>query len=118
VPTITFKIKNVGEEPVKDVIFKGEFSFQDNEEKLSDGVTPTLEKALGSGETSKDVTIKSELGYEAASKADFIKNSQNWRKVKVRVFAKQIDLEYVLLGTYPIRQEIEGVKVIYQLQQK
>ena len=118
VPTITFRVKNVGDEPIKDIIFKGEFFFQDNEEKLSDGVTPALEKALGPGETSKDVTIKSELGYEAASKADFIKNGQNWRKVKVRVFAKQIDIEYVLLGIYPIRQEIEGVEVIYQLQQK
>ncbi len=118
VPTITFQVKNVGDEPIGDVIFKGEFSFEDNKEKLSDGVTRALEKELAPGETSKDITIKSELGYEATSKAAFIKNPQSWRRVEVKVFAKQKGLAYVLLGTYPIRQDIKGVKVIYQFQQK
>jgi hypothetical protein len=118
VPTITFRAKNVGDEPIRDVIFKGEFSFEDNKEKLSDGVTMALENELAPGETSEDITIKSELGYEATSKAAFVKNPQNWRRVEVEVFAKQKDLAYVLLGTYPIRQEIKGVKVIYRFQQK
>jgi hypothetical protein len=113
VPSITFKVKNVGDEAMEDVFFKGEFLFLDNNEKLGEGNVQALEKPLTPGETSKDVTIISELGYEAASKAAFIHNSKSWRKVKVRVFAKLKDYEYVLMGTYPIRQEIEGVKVIY-----
>jgi hypothetical protein len=114
VPSITFQVKNVGEQAMEDVFFKGEFLFLDNNEKLSEGVVQALEKPLLPGETSKDVTIKSELGYEATSKEAFIRNTKNWRKVKVRVFAKQKDYEYVLMGTYSVRQEIEGVKVIYR----
>lgn len=114
VPSIRFQVKNVGEESMQDIYFKGEFLFIDNNEKLGEGVVLALEKPLSPGETSKDVTIKSELGYEATSKEAFIHNNKTWREVKVRVFAKQKDFEYVLMGTYPIRQEIEGVKVIYK----
>jgi hypothetical protein len=117
VPSITFQVKNVGDEPMEDVIFKGEFVFRDSGEKLSEGVAVALEKALAPGETSKDIFLRAELGYEATSKEAFIKNIQNWRKADVRLFAKQRDYEYVLLGTFPIRQEIEGIKVIYQPQQ-
>lgn len=118
VPSITIQVKNVGDEPIKDVFIKGEFIFQDNGEKLSEVVVKTLEKALPQGETSKDISINADLGYVATSKASFIKNNQTWRKVDVKIYVKQKDYNYVLLGTYPIRQEIEGVKVIYNFQQK
>jgi hypothetical protein len=118
VPSIVIQVKNIGNEPMKDVFFKGEFIFQDNGEKLSEVVVKTLEKALPQGETSKDISIKADLGYVATSKAEFIKNNQTWRGVEVKIYAKQKDYNYVLLGTYPIRQEIEGVKVIYKFQQK
>jgi len=118
VPSITFQVKNVGNEPIRDVIFKGEFIFRDNGEKLSEGVVEALKEPLAPGETGGDIFLRSELGYEATSKAAFVKNPQNWRSVDVKIYAKQKDLEYVLLGTYSIRQEVEGVKVIYQFQQQ
>lgn len=118
VPTITFQVKNVGNESIKDVIFKGEFLFQDNNEKLSEGTIEAFKKPLIPGATSDEITLRSELGYEATSKDAFVKNPQNWRNVNVKIYAKQNNLDYVLLGTYSIRQEIEGVKVIYQFQQK
>lgn len=118
VPSITFQVKNVGNEPMQYVIFKGEFLFQDNNEKLSEGVVEALKEPLAPGETSSDISLRSELGYEATSKAAFVKNPQNWRKVDVKIYAKQKDLEYVLLANYSIRQEVEGVKVVYQFQQK
>ncbi|MDQ1353652.1 MAG: hypothetical protein QG657_3958 [Acidobacteriota bacterium] len=118
VPSITFQVKNVGNEPIQDVFFKGEFIFQDNGEILSEGVVEALKEPLAPGETSNDIFLRSELGYEATSKAAFVKNPQDWRKVDVKIFAKQKDLEYVLLATYSIRQEVEGVKVVYQFQQQ
>ncbi|MCU0287311.1 MAG: cupredoxin domain-containing protein [Acidobacteria bacterium] len=118
VPSITFQVKNVGAETIQDVIFKGEFSFQDNNEKLSEGIVEALKKPLEPGASSDEITLQSELGYEATSKEAFIKNPQEWRKVDVRIYAKQKDFEYVLLGTFSIRQEVEGVQVIYQFQQK
>ncbi|HLP44342.1 MAG TPA: hypothetical protein VK469_00240 [Candidatus Kapabacteria bacterium] len=116
VPSINFQVKNVGNEPIRDVIFKGEFIFQDNNEKLSEGIIEALKNPLAPGATGDVISLRSELGYEATSKEAFVKNPQNWRKVDVKIFAKQKDFEYVLLGTYPIRQEVEGVQVIYQFQ--
>lgn len=118
VPSITFQVKDVGNEPIQDVIFKGEFFFQDNNEKLSEGIAEALTEPLTPGATSDEITLRSELGYEATSKAAFVRNPQNWRHVNVKIYAKQQDFDYVLLGTYPIQQEVEGVKVIYQFQQK
>lgn len=118
VPSINFQVKNVGNEPIRDVIFKGEFIFQDNNEKLSEGIIEALKNPLAPGATGDVISLRSELGYEATSKEAFVKNPQNWRKVDVKIFAKQKDFEYVLLGTYPIRQEVEGVQVIYQFQQQ
>jgi hypothetical protein len=55
------------------------------------------------------------LGYEAKSKASIVKNTKECRLVKVKIFAKLASYNYVLLGTFPISQEIEGVKVIYKV---
>ena len=117
VPSITFRVKNVGNEPMKDVIFKGEFLFDDTGEKLSEGTATAFKEALAPGETGEDISIRSDLGYDATSKEAFVKNPGAWRKVKVNIYARQLDYEYVLLGVYPIRQEVEGVKVMYELQQ-
>jgi len=114
VPSITFRVKNVGTESMEDVIFKGEFLFEDTGEKLSEGTGVGLKEALAPGEICKDITIQSDLGYQAASKAAFVQNPRDWRRVKVKIFAKQLDYEYVLLGIYPIRQEVEGIKVVYE----
>ncbi|MCP4149265.1 MAG: hypothetical protein GY757_16070 [bacterium] len=111
VPSITFQVKNLGKEPMKVVYFKGIFLFRDNGEELGQGLKLVMEKSLAPGEQTEEIFLQSELGYEATSKAAFIKNIQKWRKVDVKLFAKQKGYEYVLMGTYPIRQEIEGVKV-------
>jgi len=114
VPSITLRVKNVGTEPMQDVIFKGEFLFEDTGEKLSEGTAMALKKALGPGEISKDISIRSDLGYDGKSKAAFVRNPRDWRRVKVKIFAKQLDYEYVLLGIYPIQQKVEGIKVVYE----
>lgn len=116
VPSITFRVKNVGTESMKDVIFKGEFLFDDTGEKLSEGTASAFKDALPPGETGGEISLRSDLGYDATSKAAFVQNPGVWRKVKVNIYARQLDYEYVLLGVYPIRQEVEGVKVVYELQ--
>ncbi len=116
VPSIIFQVKNLGKAPIKDVIFKGEFLFQDNDELLGEAVTMAFKKELPPGEVSDDILIRAPLGYEATSKEAFLKNKTNWRKAKVRIHVKTRDLDYVILGTFPIKQEIEGLKAVYQIQ--
>ncbi len=106
VPTITFKIKNTGTDPVDNLICKGEFLFVETEEKLGEGFTPALKKALAQGETSEEITLKSDLGYTATSLEALSKNRSALKKVKVRIFVRKGDDQFVLLGIYQIKQQL------------
>jgi hypothetical protein len=113
VPSVTIEIKNLGQQPLEHLYFKGEFKYDDTGEVLSEGLTPGLKKDLKPGETSKEITIKADFGYSASSKEAFFRNNQKWKRLKVRVYVKSRDTQYALLGTYPIKQKIQGVKVVY-----
>lgn len=109
VPTITFQVKNVGNFPLKDFIFKGEFYLMDTKEKLDEAVIPLLEKELPVSATSEPATITAALGYEGAGK-NFVLTPETWKTCEVKLFAKQKDYMYILLGTYTIRRQVEGVR--------
>lgn len=112
VPQIVMTVKNIGGSPLHHVIFKGTFIFEDNEEQLSQGLCQALEEPLGRDKISEEIVIKAEYGYSASSKASFIRNIQDWRQVKVRVYAKIQPTGYALLGTFPVERKIEGVRVL------
>jgi hypothetical protein len=114
VPSITVEIKNLGEKELQHIYIKGIFKYDDTGEILSEGVTPALEKPLAPGETSKEITVKADFGYSASSKKAFYMNNKKWKQLKVRLYAKSKGSSYALLGTFPIKQKIQGVKVIYQ----
>ena len=114
VPSITFRVKNVGTRPLQYVDFQGIFAFVEGGENLSDGFIQAIRDPLAPGQESGEIFIKSFYGYTASSKEAFIKNSQEWKKVKAKIFAKSKGSEYVLLGVFSVEQTLEGVNVIYQ----
>jgi hypothetical protein len=109
VPSIVLKIKNIGTKPLKYVKFIGIFLFEENEQQLSDGFISVFRKALNPGETSEEIFIKAFNGYKAKSKESFFRNKSGWKKVKVKVFAGTSSTP-ALLGVFPVKQEIEGLK--------
>ncbi len=114
VPSITIKIKNLSGAPIRDIVFRGVFLFEESGDWLSDGIAQALEQPLAPGAVSDDILIKAENGYKASSKAAFIKNKALWKKVKVKLYAKTADSGYALIGVYQISQDIQGVRVIYR----
>lgn len=114
VPSIIIKIKNIGDKPIQNLYFKGVFEFEKTEKKLGEGYTPAKKKFFSKGDISGEILIKSDLGYTASSMAAFINNIAEWKNVKVKIFVRTKESGYILLGIYPIKKEIEGVKVIYQ----
>lgn len=117
IPSVTIKLKNVGKEPLRNVYLKAVFELKNSGETFGEGFLQVLKRGLAPGETSKDFVIKSDFGgYTARSKADFIKNRQLWDKVKAKVFVKIGDSDFIHLGTYHVRQALEGVRVIYKIQ--
>jgi hypothetical protein len=113
VPSITIKVKNLAERSLENIYFKGIFEYEKSGKQLSEGFVQALQKPLKPGDTSEEILIKAEFGYTATSKEAFIRNRKDWERVKVRVLTKSKYSDYVLLGTYPVKQEIQGVKVVY-----
>lgn len=118
VPAISFQIKNVGTNPLHHIIFKGTFLFEESGKLLSEGIKSAIDDPLSPGKISDGITLNAEFGYTASSKAAFIKNIQNWQRVKVKLYAKTKLSGYALLGTFPVSREIEGIKVVYGDEEK
>ncbi len=118
VPSIKIKIKNLSQDPLQDIVFKGVFYFLEDGKWLSDGLTQALKKPLPPGETGDEILIKAEHGYEASSKAAFIRNREHWKNVNVKVLAKAMDSDYALIDTYLVSREIQGIKVRYNYPEK
>ena len=113
VPSVTLKLKNVGDEHLGRGFVKGIFEFEDDGVIMGEGFVEVFRHPLDPGQSSGDIVVKADWGsYTARSKADFIKRRIDWKRVKVRVFYKSMESDYALLGTYPVKQEIEGVKVV------
>lgn len=114
VPSFTFKLKNMSQHELQYVYFEGVFEYEENGEKISDGFTPALKNPLPSGQTSDEIFIKSHYGYRASSKKAFFQNIDKWKKVRMRLFARTKNSSFALIGIFPIKQEIEGVNVVFQ----
>jgi len=114
VPSISIKIKNTGEKPLQRIGFKGVFIFEESEKRLGEGFTLAFKKPLPPGNTSEEIKIQSDLGYIASSMKAFFENLTKWKNLKVQIFARKDNHKFILLGIFPIKKEIEGVKVIYQ----
>lgn len=114
VPQIEFKVKNIGKEVYKNLIFKGVFLFEKTEETLGEGENLSLNSDFKPLDESENIMLKSDLGYSATSKKAFFDNIVNWKSVKVQVFVKSYRTDYALLGIFPIKKKIEGIKVIYK----
>lgn len=111
VPSITVELKNVGSEPLQHIFIKGIFKFADTGEILNEGLTPAFKKELAPGETGKPIKVQAEFGFSAATHQGFYLENRRWQQVKVELFAKSKTSDYALLGIYPIKAKIQGVKV-------
>jgi hypothetical protein len=118
VPSLSFKIKNTGSRPLQYVGFNCIFIFEESAENLTDGYVETIKKPLPPGQVSDEIFVKGFFGYRATSKAAFIKNMPNWKNIKVKIYAKTKNSGQVLLGIFPIKKKIAGIKIIVQGQEE
>ncbi|MFO7979366.1 MAG: hypothetical protein R6V00_00860 [Candidatus Aminicenantes bacterium] len=105
-PAISFKVKNVGEEPLSYVYFNGIFRFIGEKENLGDNFLAGIHgDPLNPGEVSEEITLQSNFGVEGDNVEHF-KNNPEWKTAEVRIFAKSKGSQYILLGTYTISKKI------------
>jgi hypothetical protein len=106
VPAISFKVKNIGEEPLSYIYFNGIFRFIGEKENLGDNFLAGIHgKPLMPGETSEVITLQSNFGVEGDNVNHF-KNNPEWKTAEVRIFAKSKGAQYVLLDEYTISKKI------------
>lgn len=110
-PSIDLTIRNTGEQQVEKLVFRGEFFFERSGMRKHMGY-PSLGKKLAPGETSKKVSLRAEFGIKVSSLQALYDKKFNWESVTVRVYAKTIGDEYVLLGEVPVKKEVKGIKLI------
>lgn len=107
VPTISFRVKNIGAEPLNYLNFNAIFKFQDEQENLGDNFLAAIRKEpVNPGEASPVITLKSNFGVEGKSLASFKDNPQ-WKPVICKLFVQSKGSPHILLGEYPISREID-----------
>ncbi|MBD3413555.1 MAG: hypothetical protein GF421_03870 [Candidatus Aminicenantes bacterium] len=106
VPTISFKVKNTGEEPLSYVYFNAIFTQVGEKENLGDSFLAGIHgQPLLPGETSEEIILKSNFGVEGDN-VDHFKNNPEWKTVEVEIFAKSKGSQYILIDEYTVSKKI------------
>jgi hypothetical protein len=109
VPAISFKIKNVSDEPLKYVYFNANFKFRDDVANLGDSFIEAIRgEPLMPGETSKSILMKSTQGLDGQNLEHF-KSSPFFQSkiVDVKVFAKSQGSQYIPVGEWEVSKNID-----------
>ena len=110
VPKISIRVKNLGDNPIKNISFKGNFEVENTGESFSYGSTIALKKQLIHNNVSDIIHIIAEYGYSVPSIQALEQNKSNIKKIEVRLYAKSKNSEDVLLGIYLIKQIVKQDK--------
>jgi len=107
IPVISFRIKNLGSAPLKQVNFNAIFKFKGDPENLGDNFLAAVRgKPVLPGETSEIITLKSNFGVEGKN-LDSFKDNVQWKPVEVRLFARSKGSQFVLIGEHDIARNID-----------
>jgi hypothetical protein len=107
VPSVTFKLKNVSDEPVSTLQANVLFHRINSAEEWGNGFLRVAgSEGLAPGATTDPLTVKSDLGYTGSeTRADMLKNSQ-FVDAKVRILAKAGSNYWHPLGEYQIERRL------------
>ena len=107
VPTVTFRIQNVSEQPIDDVQINAIFRRVTEPEAWGDRLVRGIgDEGLEPGATGRALVVRSELGYTGSEpRAQMLKNSQ-FVDAKVELFGKHGSRTWVKMGEFPIDREL------------
>jgi hypothetical protein len=107
VPQISFRIKNIGSEPLNYVNFNAVYNFKGDPENFGDAFMAAIRgKAVPPGETSPVITLRSNLGVDGKNLAG-IRDNPAWKQAEVRLFASSKGSMPVLLGVFDVSRDID-----------
>jgi len=107
VPTISFRIKNLTDKPMKYVNFNAIFRLKDEYENSGDAFLAAIRNIpVEPGEKSDTILLKSNYGVEGNSLASF-ENNPYWKLVTVQLFAQSKGSQFITLGEWDISRKID-----------
>jgi len=109
VPAISFRIKNVSDQPLKYLYFNANFKLRNEISNLGDGFLQALRgEPLMPGETTETILIKSNFGFEGTNLEHF-KTSAFFKSkvIDVKLFAKSQGSQYIPVGEWEVAQKID-----------
>jgi len=107
VPAVSFRIKNISEEPLRYINFNAIFRFKDDFENLGDSFLAAVrDTPIAPGEKSEAILLKSNYGVEGKSLATFAANPQ-WKLVIVKLFAQSKGSQFIPLGEWEVSRNID-----------
>jgi hypothetical protein len=107
VPEISFRVKNVGTQPLSYVTFNAVFNFKGERDNFGDCfLAPIGGKAVPPGEQSQVITMKSNFGVDGKN-LEGIRDNPAWKQAEVRLFAQSKGTQPVLLGVYDVSRYID-----------
>jgi len=115
VPQISFRIRNIGSQELKNVFLLGVFSFLDTGKTIGEGYEMTLQTPLQPEGESGRVTLTSGFGYRATSERAFDKNQKDWRSSFVEIFARSRNSKLTFVKSFYISRKIEGLDIEVRL---
>jgi len=106
-PEISFRVKNLSDQPLKFVYFNAIFTLKGVKDVKGDALYSAMsKKPLMSGEVSDVITMKSNYGVEGKRLNDF-KGNPAWEISTVNLFVKLKGSRYALLGEWDISKDID-----------
>jgi hypothetical protein len=107
VPSVTFRIQNVSQEPIEDVQINAIFRRLNEPEAWGDRLVRGIgDDGLEPGATGEPLVVRSERGYTGLEpRAQMLKNSQ-FVDAKVELFGKHGSRTWVKMGEFPIEREL------------
>jgi hypothetical protein len=111
VPSVTFRIRNVGRTPFGGVQVNAVYRVVGDQEELgSTFIRARGEAPLAPGAASDAITLRCPFGYTGEQpRAEMLSHSQ-FRDAKVEVFGKHGSAQWVRLGEYPIERRLLTAK--------
>lgn len=106
VPSITFKLRNKGAEPVSAVQINVHFKADGADGNMDEMLTRVDADAIAPQQSTGPITVRAKVGYTSAqARAAMLRNSL-FRDVTVRVFGKSGSGQWTQIGEFVVDRKI------------
>ncbi len=101
VPLIKFKVKNLGDSPLRYISFKGYFLKESSGKPFSQGIKIGLENPLSPEKTSEEIIVQAEYGYSVSSMEALEKNKSRVKKNQSQDVCQNQGIRGCSIGNFP-----------------